>query len=40
VRLERAHAKLLGQGEGLVVVGFSGFDLWGGVVRMELAEEP
>jgi hypothetical protein len=40
VRLERTHAELLGQGEGLAVVGFSGFDLWGIAVRMELAEEP
>ncbi len=40
VRLERTHAECFGQGKGLVVAGFSGFDLWGIAVRMELAEEP
>ena len=40
VRLERTHAECFGQGEGLAVVGFSGFDLWGIAVRMELTEEP
>ena len=40
VGLERTHAQLLGQGEGMAVVGCSGFDLWGIVARMELAEEP
>ena len=40
VRLEWTHAEFLGQGEGLVVMGFSGFDLWGLPARMALAEEP
>ena len=40
VGLERAHAEFLGQGEGLAVVGCSGFDLWRLVVRRNLAEEP
>ena len=40
VRLERSHTEILGQGEGLAVVGFSGFDLWGIVTRVDLAEEP
>ena len=39
VRLERTHAQLLGQGEGLAVVGFGG-STSGGVARVELAEEP
>ena len=40
VRLERTHAEFLGQGEGLAVVGFSGFDLWRLPARVDLAEEP
>jgi hypothetical protein len=38
--LERAHAQRLGQGEGLVVMGFSLLDIWGIVMRSDLAEEP
>ena len=40
VRLERTHAEFFGQGQGLTVVGFSGFDLWGIPARVDLAEEP
>ena len=40
VRLEWTHTEFLGQGEGLAVVGCSGFDLWRIVARMDLAEEP
>ena len=40
VHLERTHTEFLGQGEGLAVVGCSGFHLWGIAVRMELTEEP
>jgi hypothetical protein len=40
VGLERAHTERLGQGDGLAIVGCSGFDLCGIVTRIELAEEP
>ena len=40
VGLERAHAELLGQGEGLAVVGFGLLDLRGIALRRNLAEEP
>ena len=38
--LERAHAQLLGQGEGLAVVAGGGLDLWGRLARRALAQEP
>src|SRR5262245_15423691 len=38
--LEWAHAELLGQGEGLAVMGFGRLDLWGIAMRGNLAEEP
>src|SRR2546422_2591707 len=37
VRLERAHAQLLGQGEGLAVVAGGGLKLWGHLGRRALA---
>ena len=39
VRLERAHAEFLGQGEGLAVVGFGLRALWGLAPRRNVAEE-
>ena len=39
MRLERAHAEFLGQGEGLVVVGFSLRTLGGIAPRRNVAEE-
>jgi hypothetical protein len=39
VRLERAHAKFVGQGKGLLVVGFSRLDRWGIVAHMDVAEK-
>jgi hypothetical protein len=39
VDLERAHARFLDQSTGLVVVGFSGLNLWGLPTRGDLAEE-
>jgi hypothetical protein len=38
--LQRAHAKLLGEGEGLSVVGFGFLDRWGLAVHGDLGEEP
>ena len=40
VRLERAHAQLLGQGEGLAVVAGGGLALGGLLARRALAQEP
>ena len=40
VRLEWAHAKLLGQGERLAVVDFGFFHLWWRALRRDLSEEP
>ena len=40
VRLERAHAQRLGQGQGLTVGGFGQLGLRGLAVRVDLAEEP
>jgi hypothetical protein len=40
VRLERAHAQRVGQGQGLTVGGFHGLGLRGMAVRVDLAEEP
>ena len=40
VRLERAHAQRLGQGQGLTVGGFGRLDLRGLAMRVDLAEEP
>jgi hypothetical protein len=40
VGLERAHAEFLGQGEGLLVVGFGMGDIWGMVLCGDLNEEP
>jgi hypothetical protein len=40
VRLARAHAQLVGQGEGLVVVGVGGLGLWGIPLRGDIVEEP
>jgi hypothetical protein len=40
VRLQRAHAHLLGQGQGLAVVGGSLVDGWGLATPGDLAEEP
>ena len=40
VRLERAHAQLFGQGEGLALVADSGLDLRGRLARHALAQEP
>ena len=40
VRLERAHAQFLGQGEGLAVVTGGGLALGGRLVRRALAQEP
>jgi len=40
VRLEWAHTEFFGQGEGLVVGGHGGLDLWKGTVRGNLTEEP
>ena len=39
VRLERAHAQFLGQGEGLLVGGVGLFNLWRLVTRRNVAEE-
>jgi hypothetical protein len=39
VRLERTHAKLLSEGEGLLVVGFGWRALRGSAMRGDLAEE-
>jgi hypothetical protein len=39
VGLERSHAKLVGQGEGLLVVGFGLIALWRFVLRRNLAQE-
>ena len=39
VGLQRAHAEFLGQGEGLAVVGFGLFDLWGLAPRRNVTEE-
>ena len=39
VGLERAHAEFLGQGEGLLVVGFGRLDLRGLALRRNVAEE-
>ena len=39
VGLERAHAEFLGQGEGLVVVGFRLRDLRGFALRCDVAKE-
>ena len=39
VGLERAHAEFVGQGEGLLVVGFGLLDLRGIAPRRNLAEE-
>jgi hypothetical protein len=39
VGLERAHAQLIDQGEGLLVVGFGRRDLWGIAPRCNLTEE-
>ena len=39
VRLERAHAQLLGEGQSLLVVGASWFDLRGLVMHGDVAEE-
>ena len=38
--LEGTHVQLLGKAEGLAVVGFGLFDLWGMAMRRALAEEP
>src|SRR5262245_13713618 len=38
--LEGTHVQLLGQAEGLAVVGFGLFGLWGMAMRRDLAEEP
>jgi hypothetical protein len=40
VRLERAHAQRLGQGQGLTVGGCGSLGLRGMVVRIDLTEEP
>jgi hypothetical protein len=40
VRLQRTHAKLVGQGESLVVVGFGRADFTGLVQRSEVAKQP
>jgi hypothetical protein len=40
VGLERAHAQLLGQGEGLAVVAGGGLDLCRRLARRALAQEP
>ena len=39
VGLERAHAQLLGQGEGLAVVGFGQLGLWGLALHRNVAKE-
>ena len=39
VGLERAHAQLLGQGEGLALVGFGSLNLRGLALRGDLAKE-
>ena len=38
--LEWAHAELLGQGEGLAVVGFGQGDIWGMAVQRDLTKQP
>ena len=40
VRLQRAHAEFLGQGEGLVVVGGGLVDVWGLATHDDVAEKP
>ena len=40
VGLERAHAQLLGEGEGLAVMADGGLDLGGRLTRRALAQEP
>src|SRR5262249_23047517 len=40
VRLERAHAQLLGQGEGLAVVADGGLALWERLARRALTQQP
>jgi hypothetical protein len=40
VGLERAHAEFVGQGQGLLVVGFGLSALWRLAPRRDLAEEP
>jgi hypothetical protein len=40
VRLERAHAKILGQGECLLVVGSGWLSLRGVVMRSNITEQP
>src|SRR5262249_22966358 len=39
VGLERAHTEFVGQGEGLLVVGFGQLERWGLALRGDLAEE-
>lgn len=39
-RLERAHAQLLGQGEGLAIVANGELDLWMCLARRALAQKP
>ena len=39
MRLERAHAEFLGEGEGLAVVDFGRRSLWGIAPRRNVAEE-